>query len=257
MGNIIIERNNKTAIIRLNRPDKLNALSSAVFAELNPALHAAEADSDVSVIVLTGSGRAFAAGADIAEMQALPDFAAVNEADFISGLWEQVPTCRKPVLAAVNGFALGGGCELAMMCDIIIAAESARFAQPEIKLGTIPGAGGTQRLTRAIGKSKAMLMCLTGRMMSAHDAERAGLVAQVVADDKLEETVLALADEIAAHSLPVIRLVKEAVNATFENMLAQGVHHERRLFHATFGLADREEGMRAFVEKRPPNFLHR
>ena len=199
MGNIIIERNNKTAIIRLNRPDKLNALSSAVFAELNPALDAAEADSDVSVIVLTGSGRAFAAGADIAEMQALPDFAAVNEADFISGLWEQVPTCRKPVLAAVNGFALGGGCELAMMCDIIIAAESARFAQPEIKLGTIPGAGGTQRLTRAIGKSKAMLMCLTGRMMSAHDAERAGLVAQVVADDKLEETVLALAGFFMQH----------------------------------------------------------
>lgn len=257
MKNILVEQKERVVCIRLNRPEKLNALSSELFAELNTALDAAEGDDAVGAILLTGSGRAFAAGADIAELSGIADFAEAAAADLITGLWERVPACRKPVIAAVNGFALGGGCELAMMCDFILAAESAKFSQPEIRLGTIPGAGGTQRLTRAVGKAKAMEMTLTGRMMDAHEAERAGLVARVVADDKLEEDAWQTAATIAAYSLPVVRLAKEAVNAAFEMSLAAGVHHERRLFHATFGLADRKEGMRAFVEKRDADFQHK
>lgn len=254
---IVVERHGRVGLIRLNRPEKLNALSSAVFAELNPILAAQEADDAVGAIVLTGSGRAFAAGADIAEMQKLEDYAAVADSDFISGLWEAIPNCRKPVIAAVNGFALGGGCELAMMCDIIVAARSAQFAQPEIKLGILPGAGGTQRLTRAVGKAKAMELCLTGRMFSADEAERIGLVAAVVDDDRLLEEALAMATTIASYSLPVVRLAKEAINAAYETTLAQGIRHERRLFHSTFALADRREGMTAFVEKRAADFQHK
>ena len=256
MENILIEQKGRVILFRLNRPEKLNALSAELFSELNEALDAAEAAAEVGAIILTGSGRAFAAGADIAELGGVANFAEAAETDLITGLWERVPACRKPVIAAVNGFALGGGCELAMMCDFILAAESAKFSQPEIRLGTIPGAGGTQRLTRAVGKAKSMEMTLTGRMMDAAEAERAGLVARVLPDDKLEEDAWQTAATIASYSLPVVRLAKEAVNAAFEMPLAAGVQHERRLFHATFGLADRKEGMEAFVQKRDPAFKH-
>ena len=254
MENIVVEHKGRAALIRLNRPDKLNALSSALFAELNPALAAAEANDKIAVIVLIGMGRAFAAGADIAEMSKLQTYAEAEKADFITAAWEQIPACRKPVIAAVNGFALGGGCELAMMCDIILAGESAKFGQPEITLGFLPGAGGSQRLTRAVGKAKAMEMCLAARMISAQEAERANLVSRVVADDKLEEEALALANKIGEMSLPALRLVKEAVNAAFETPLTQGIRQERRLFYSAFGLQDRREGMAAFLQKRKPNF---
>lgn len=252
--NILTEKRGRVLLIRLNRPDKLNALNSALFADLNPVLDAAERDDETRAMVLTGVGRAFAAGADIAEMVELENYAAVADLDFISGLWERIPACRKPVIAAVNGFALGGGCELAMMCDFILAGESAQFSQPEIKIGTIPGAGGSQRMTRLIGRAKAMEMCLTGRMMGAAEAERAGLVARVVADADLVEDAMKTAAVIAGYSLPVVRLAKEAVNAAEEMSLAAGLRHERRLFHSTFGLRDRAEGMRAFVSKRAAEF---
>jgi len=255
--NILVERQERVVLIRLNRPEKLNALSGALFADLNRALDDAEADDGVSAVVLTGSAKAFAAGADIAEMDGIDDYAQVADADFITGTWERVPRCRKPVIAAVGGYALGGGCELALMCDLIIAADDAKFGQPEVKLGTIAGAGGTQRLTRAIGKSKSMEMHLTGRMMGAEEAERSGLVARVVPAADLVDEAMKTAREIAGMSLPVIRLAKEAVNVAYETALEQGVRTERRLFHSTFGLADRKEGMKAFVEKRKPDFRHR
>lgn len=257
MENILVERYERVTLIRLNRPEKLNALSSELFTELNPALDEAERDDGVGAIVIIGSGRAFAAGADIVEMTGLADYSAVADSDFITGLWERIPGCRKPTIAAVNGFALGGGCELAMMCDFILAAASAKFSQPEIKLGTIPGAGGTQRLTHLVGKAKAMELCLTGRMMDAAEAERAGLVARVVADDQLEADALETAAVIASYSLPVVRIAKESINAALEMPLAAGLRHERRLFHSTFALADRREGMTAFVEKRDADFKHK
>lgn len=255
--NILVERDGRVTLVRLNRPKKLNALSGEIFRDLNHALDEAEADDGVSAVVLTGSGKAFAAGADIAEMEGMEGFADVADADHITGTWERIPRCRKPVIAAVSGYALGGGCELAMMCDIIIAADDAKFGQPEIRLGTIAGAGGTQRLTRAIGKSKSMEMHLTGRMMGAEEAERAGLVSRVVPAADLVAEAMGVAREIAAMSLPAVRLAKEAVNAAHETTLAQGVLFERRLFHSTFGLADRKEGMAAFVAKRKPDFKHR
>ena len=256
MSCILTERRGRALLIRLNRPEKMNALSSQLLRELNAALDEGERDPEVGAVVITGNKRAFAAGADISEIAAPPDFAAAADADLITGVWERVARCRKPVIAAVAGHALGGGCELAMMCDIILAADNARFAQPEIALGTMPGAGGTQRLARAVGKSKAMEMCLTGRTMDAAEAERAGLAARVVPAEKLEEEALALAEKIAGFSLPVARMIKESVNAAFPG-LAEGVLFERRMFHATFGLDDRREGTRAFLEKRRPEFRHR
>ena len=256
MPNILSERRGRVMLIRLNRPGKLNALSAELLRELNAALDEGERDAGVGAFVLTGDRRAFAAGADIAEIAALPDFAGAADADFITGAWERIARCRKAVIAAVAGHALGGGCELAMMCDIILAADNAKFAQPEIALGTMPGAGGTQRLARAVGKSKAMEMCLTGRTMDAAEAERAGLATRVVPVDQLEEEALAMAEKIAGFSLPVVRLIKESVNAAFPG-LAEGVLFERRLFHSTFGLEDRREGTKAFLEKRPAEFRHR
>ena len=253
---ILTERRGRALLIRLNRPEKLNALSDELLRELNAALDAGERDTEVGAFVITGDKRAFAAGADIGEIAALPDFAAAADADFITGTWERVARCRKPVIAAVAGHALGGGCELAMMCDIILAADNAKFAQPEIVLGTMPGAGGTQRLARAVGKSKAMEMCLTGRAMDAAEAESSGLASRVVPVDKLEEEAMAMAEKIAGFSLPVIRLIKESVNAAFPG-LEEGIRFERRLFHSTFGLEDRREGTRAFLEKRKPEPRHR
>ena len=242
-------------VITLDRPEAINAINAQLIAELNAALDDFEADDAVRAIVLTGSERAFAAGADVKEMQA-KTFAEVTRHDFIEP-WERITRCRKPVIAAVAGYALGGGCELAMMCDTIIAAETAKFGQPEITLGTIPGAGGTQRLTRAVGKAKAMDMILTGRMMDAAEAERAGLVSRVVPADKLLEEALALAGTMAAMSMPAAAMAKEAVNRAFESTLAEGVRFERRLFQSSFATADRTEGMAAFVEKRKPNFEDR
>lgn len=256
MSDIVSRTRGRVRCIKINRPEKLNALSSPLFALLNRALDRAEADDSVGAILISGGGRAFAAGADIAEMNKIASFAEAAGGDFITGLWERIPACRKPVIAAVSGYALGGGCELAMMCDIIIASEDAKFAQPEIQLGTMPGAGGTQRMARAIGKVKTMDMCLTGRMMDAQEAERAGLVSRVVKSADLEKEALAVAEKVASFSLPVVRLIKEAVNAAYETPLAQGVKTERRLFHATFALQDRQEGMKAFVEKRRAKFKH-
>ena len=253
---VLTERRGRALLIRLNRPEKMNALSAGLLGELNAVLDAAEADPRVGAMVVTGNERAFAAGADIGDIAALPDFAAAADADFITGTWERIPSCRKVVIAAVAGHALGGGCELAMMCDIILAAENAKFAQPEIALGTMPGAGGTQRLARAAGKSKAMEMCLTGRVMDAAEAERVGLATRVVPVEKLEAEAMAMAEKIAGFSLPVVRLIKESVNAAFPG-LADGVRFERRLFHSTFGLEDRREGTQAFLEKRRPEFRHR
>ena len=252
---IVAERREGVGLITLNRPEALNALNARLIAELNAALDAFEADDAIGAIVVTGSERAFAAGADIKEMQG-KTFAEVLADDFIEP-WERITRCRKPVIAAVAGYALGGGCELAMMCDIILAAENAQFGQPEITLGTIPGSGGTQRLTRAVGKAKAMEMILTGRRIGAEEAERAGLVARVVPAAALMDEALALAGRIAALSHPVVALAKEAVNRAFEGTLGDGVRFERRLFQATFALEDRAEGMAAFAEKRKPRFRHR
>ncbi len=242
-------------LIRLNRPQALNAINAALIEELNQALDIFEADAGIGCVVVTGSAKAFAAGADIKEMQS-KTYVEAYLADFITS-WERLARFRKPAIAAVAGFALGGGCELAMMCDFIIAADTAKFGQPEIKLGIMPGAGGTQRLTRLIGKAKAMDLCLTGRMMDAAEAERAGLVARIVAADTLIETSLAVADAIASMSLPAAMLTKESVNRADETSLAEGIRFERRIFHSLFATEDQKEGMRAFVEKRPARFRNR
>ena len=254
--NILVERRGRVGVITLNRPKSLNALCDALVDDLGRALDELEADAGIGAIVLTGSEKAFAAGADIKEMKDR-GFIDVYLGDFITKGWERVAQCRKPTIAAVAGYALGGGCEVAMMCDIIIAAETAKFGQPEITIGTIPGSGGTQRLTRAVGKAKAMDMCLTGRMMDAAEAERSGLVARIVAPEKLLETALATAEKIAGHSLPIVQMAKESVNRAFETTLAEGVKFERRIFHATFGTEDQKEGMNAFTEKRKADFKHR
>ena len=254
--NIIVETHGRVGLVRLHRPQAMNALNDALMDELTAALDAFESDDAIGCIVLTGSEKAFAAGADIAAMK-LWGHMDTFKANFVTRNWERATRCRKPVIAAVAGFALGGGCELAMMCDFIIAADNARFGQPEIKLGVMPGAGGTQRLPRAIGKAKAMEMCLTGRLMDAAEAERCGLVARVVPADKLLEETLATATAIAGYSLPVAMMIKEAVNRAYESSLAEGLLFERRGFHANFGLEDQEEGMAAFLEKRPPLFKHR
>jgi enoyl-CoA hydratase len=251
--NIEIETNGHVGVITLNRPKALNALCDALVAELGHALDAFEGDENVGCIVLTGSEKAFAAGADIKEM-AEKSYMDAYLADFITVGWERVTKCRKPVIAAVAGYALGGGCELAMMCDFIIAADNAKFGQPEITIGTIPGAGGTQRLTRFVGKSKAMEMVLTGRMMDAQEAERAGLVSRVVPLDSLMDEAMKAADTISGLSRPVVMMAKESVDRAYETTLAEGVRFERRLFHSTFATADQKEGMSAFVEKRQPNF---
>jgi len=254
--NIIVETKGKVGLVTLNRPKALNALCAALIAELGQALDAFEADDNVGCIVLTGSERAFAAGADIKEM-ASKTYMDVYLADFITNGWERVTKCRKPIVAAVAGFALGGGCEVAMMCDFILAADTAKFGQPEITIGTIPGAGGTQRLTRFVGKSKAMEMCLTGRMMDAAEAERAGLVSRVVPAAELLPEALKVAEKIAGLSRPIVLMAKDAVNRAYETTLSEGVHFERRLFHSTFATEDQKEGMAAFVEKRPPGWKNR
>ncbi|WEX88373.1 enoyl-CoA hydratase [Sinorhizobium garamanticum] len=252
---LLVETRGRVGLITLNRPQALNALNSTVMRELDAAFKGFDANKDIGAIVLTGSERAFAAGADIKEMQAL-DFVDSYLGDFLGG-WERVAGARKPVIAAVSGFALGGGCELAMMCDIIIASESAKFGQPEITLGVIPGMGGSQRLTRAVGKAKAMDLVLTGRMMDAAEAERSGLVSRVVAPEKLMEEALATAEKIAAFSLPAVVMAKEAVNRSLEVTLAEGLRFERRLFQSLFATEDQKEGMAAFVGKRKAEFRHK
>ena len=254
--NILVETRGAVGLITLNRPQALNALCDALIRELGTALDEFEKNAAVGAIVLTGSEKAFAAGADSKEM-AGKTFVECYIEDFITDGWERITTCRKPIIAAVAGFALGGGCEVAMMCDTILAAESAKFGQPEITLAIIPGSGGTQRLTRAVGKAKAMEMILSGRMIDATEAERCGLVSRVVANDKLLEEAFKLADRIAAQSRPAVLAAKEAVNRAFESSLAEGVRFERRLFHALFSTEDQKEGMAAFVEKRKPQFKHR
>lgn len=252
---IIVETRGKVGLITLNRPKALNALNSQVLAELVAAVSAFGADTAIGAMVITGSEKAFAAGADIKEMQAISYVDAYVQ-DFFVG-WEEFTRARKPVIAAVAGYALGGGCELAMMCDFIIAADTARFGQPEITLGVMPGMGGSQRLTRFVGKSKAMDMCLTGRMMDAAEAERCGLVSRVVPAGDLVEEALKAAAKIADFSLPSVMMTKEAVNRAFETTLAEGLRFERRLFHSLFALDDQKEGMAAFAEKRKPNFTNR
>jgi enoyl-CoA hydratase len=254
-ANVIVETHGAVGLIRLNRPQALNALSAALMADLDAALEAFEADPAIGAIVLTGSEKAFAAGADIKEMRD-KTFAEAFLDDFISK-WERLTRVRKPVVAAVAGFALGGGCEIAMMCDFILAADTAKFGQPEIKLGVIPGAGGTQRLTRAVGKAKAMEMILTGRMMDAEEAERSGLVSRVVPAASLIEEAVKAAGSIAALSRPAVFAAKEAVNRAYETTLAEGVKFERRIFHSLFATEDQKEGMRAFAEKRPAKFANR
>ena len=251
--NILVETQAKVGLIRLNRPKALNALNDQLMDELGHALKAFDADQQIGCIVITGSEKAFAAGADIGAMASYT-YMDVYNSNYITRNWEQLRQIRKPVIAAVAGYALGGGCELAMMCDFIIAADNAKFGQPEIKLGTIPGAGGTQRLPRAVSKSKAMDMCLTARMMDAAEAERAGLVSRVVPADKLLEEAMTAATVIASMSLPTVMMIKESVNRAYESSLSDGVQYERRLFHSTFATEDQKEGMKAFVEKRLPNF---
>jgi enoyl-CoA hydratase len=253
--NIIVETKGRVGIIKLNRPNALNALNSALKAEVSQAIAAFEADANIGCMILTGSEKAFAAGADIKEM-ADKSYNDVLLGDF-AGNWDAASRARKPIIAAVAGFALGGGCEVAMQCDIIIAAENAKFGQPEIKLGVIPGIGGTQRLTRAVGKSKAMDMVLTGRMMDAAEAERSGLVTRVVPVDKLMEEAMKMAETIASMGLPSVLLAKEAVNRSFETTLSEGVRFERRVFHSLFATEDQKEGMAAFIEKRPAKFKHK
>jgi enoyl-CoA hydratase len=248
---IVVESQGAVGIIRLNRPKMLNALSFGVFREIAAAVDDLEADDKIGCIVVTGDEKAFAAGADIKEMQP-KGFIDMLSSDFASIGGDRVARCRKPTIAAVAGYALGGGCELAMMCDIVIAADTAKFGQPEITLGTIPGIGGTQRLPRAIGKSKAMDLCLTGRMMDAAEAERSGLVSRVVPADRLMEETLAAAQKIASMSHPAAAMAKEAVNRAYETTLSEGMNVERNLFHSTFALEDRSEGMAAFIEKRKP-----
>ena len=251
--NILVEIHGKVGLVTLNRPEVLNALNDRLMDELGAALLAFDADDGIHCMIVAGSDKAFAAGADIA---AMADYSYMDayKSNFIGRNWEQIRSVRKPVIAAVAGYALGGGCELAMMCDFIIAADTAKFGQPEIKLGIIPGAGGTQRLPRAISKSKAMDMCLTARMMDAQEAERAGLVSRIVPADKLKEEALVAAQAIAAMSLPMVMMAKEAVNRAYETTLSEGMQFERRLFHSTFATEDQKEGMKAFLEKRLPAF---
>jgi len=248
--NIIVETKGRVGIIRLNRPQALNALNRALIGELNQAIEIFEADAGIGCLLITGSDKAFAAGADIKEM-ADKSFIDTYLGNFAAD-WDRAARARKPVVAAVAGFALGGGCELAMHCDIVIAADTAKFGQPEIKLGVIPGIGGTQRLTRAVGKAKAMDLILTGRMMDAAEAEKSGLVARVVSAASLLEEAMKVADTIANFSLPAVLAGKEAINRAFEGALAEGVLFERRVFHALFATEDQKEGMKAFVEKRKP-----
>ena len=253
---LIVETRGSVGLIRFNRPQALNALSAKLIEELAETLERFEADPAIGAIVLTGSERAFAAGADIKEMKD-QGFVDAFTRDFITQGWERTAQCRKPVIAAVAGFALGGGCELAMMCDFIIAAETAVFGQPEITIGTIPGAGGTQRLARYVGKAKAMEMVLTGRRMDAAEAERSGLVSRVVKAEELVEEAVRTAEKIAGFSRPAVMMAKEAVNRAFETTLSEGIRFERRLFHATFATEDLKEGMAAFAEKRPAKFRNR
>ena len=252
-ANIMVESRARVGLITLNRPKALNALNDSLVDEIGAALDGFEADADIGCIVITGSEKAFAAGADIGAMAGW-NFIDVYKANYISRNWDRIARCRKPIIAAGAGFALGGGCELAMMCDMIYAADTAKFGQPEIKLGVIPGAGGTQRLPRAVSKAKAMDMCLTARFMDAQEAERAGLVARIIAADKLLEETLAAAATIAGFSLPVAMMIKESVNRAYESGLQEGLLFERRSFHSTFALADQKEGMAAFMEKRKPLF---
>jgi enoyl-CoA hydratase len=254
--NIVVETRGRVGLITLNRPKQLNALNDALMDELRDALTDFDRDDAIGAIVLLGSEKAFAAGADVSAMKDW-SYMDVYKTNFITRNWEGLRSIRKPVIAAVAGVALGGGCELAMMCDIVIAADNAKFGQPEIKLGIIPGAGGTQRLPRAIGKSKAMDLVLTGRTMDAQEAERAGLVARIVAPDKLHDEAIAVAGAICAYSLPAVMMAKEAVNRAYEGSLAEGILFERRNFHALFATEDQKEGMKAFLDKRKPTFRHR
>jgi enoyl-CoA hydratase/carnithine racemase len=251
--NIIVETRGHVGLIQLNRPNALNALNAALMRELGDALMKFDADDAIGAMVLTGSDKAFAAGADIKEMQSKTFVEAYRE-DFITAEWETLTRVRKPVIAAVAGYALGGGCELAMMCDFILAADTARFGQPEINLGVMPGAGGTQRLTRFVGKSKSMEMNLTGRFMDAEEAERSGLVSRIVPADDLIDQAVATAQRIAEKGAIAVMATKEAVNRAYETTMAEGVRFERRLFHALFATADQSEGMEAFIEKRTPTF---
>jgi enoyl-CoA hydratase len=253
---ILTEARDGIGVITFNRPKALNALNAQMIGEMGRALDAFEADDRVHVIVLTGSEKAFAAGADIKEM-ADKSFNDAYMGDFISGPWDRIDSCHKPVIAAVSGFALGGGCEMAMMCDLIIASDTAKFGQPEITLGIVPGIGGTQRLTRAVGKAKAMDMVLTGRMMGAEEAERSGLVARVVPADQLMDEVMTMAATMATFSRSTMKMAKESVRRAFETTLSEGVRYERRLFHACFATYDQKEGMKAFIEKRKPKFENR
>jgi enoyl-CoA hydratase len=252
---ILVETRGKVGLITLNRPAALNALNAMLVGELNRALDVIERDPAIGCTVITGSEKAFAAGADIKEMQSLT-YPGTYLDDFITA-WDRVGQRRKPIIAAVAGFALGGGCELAMMCDIILAADDARFGQPEIKIGVMPGAGGTQRLTRFVGKAKAMEMCLTGRMMDAAEAERSGLVSRVVPAADLLAEALKTAETIASMSLPIVMMTKESVNRAYETTLAEGIRFERRVFQAMFATADQKAGMSAFIEKRPATFENR
>ncbi|MEY2682689.1 MAG: hypothetical protein RIQ66_1250 [Pseudomonadota bacterium] len=253
---VITEVHGKVGLIRINRPEAMNALNNDVVDGISAAIDRFEADDNIGCMILTGNEKAFAAGADIGAMKDF-DYMHAYKTDFITRNWERLRTARKPVIAAVAGFALGGGCETAMACDMIFAADTAKFGQPEIKLGIIPGAGGTQRLPRAVGKAKAMDLCLTGRMMDAAEAERAGLVARVVPADQLLDEALKAAAVIAGYSLPVVMMAKESVNRAFESSLTEGLLFERRVFHATFAIEDQKEGMAAFVEKRKPTFKNR
>ena len=254
--NILVETRGRVGMITLNRPKALNALNDALMDELGDALAKFDADENIGCMVITGSDKAFAAGADIGAMKDW-SYMDVYRSEYITRNWERIRSVRKPVIAAVAGFALGGGCELSMMCDLTIAAETAKFGQPEIKLGIIPGAGGTQRLPRAVSKAKAMDLVLTARMMDAAEAERAGLVSRVVPADKLIDEALAAANQICEYSLPVVMAAKESVNRAYESTLNEGVLFERRMFHALFATEDQKEGMAAFVEKRKPKFRHR
>ncbi|SNT32799.1 short chain enoyl-CoA hydratase [Noviherbaspirillum humi] len=253
--NIIVETHERVGLVRLNRPKALNALNDQLMDELGQALATLDTDDGIGCIVLTGNEKAFAAGADIGAMASYT-FMDVYKGEYITRNWEQLRKVRKPVIAAVAGYALGGGCEVAMMCDFIIAADTAKFGQPEIKIGTMPGAGGTQRLPRAVSKAKAMDMCLTGRMMDAAEAERAGLVSRIVPAERLLEEAMAAAKTISEMSLPIAMMVKESINRAYESTLSDGVQFERRMFHGTFGTQDQKEGMKAFLEKRPPKFNH-
>ena len=253
--NILVETEDGVGVITLNRPKALNALNDPLVRELAAAIEEFENDDRIGALVITGSEKAFAAGADIKQMQPRGYMDWYLKEQF--GSWEKAAECRKPIIAAVAGFALGGGCELAMMCDFIIAAENARFGQPEIKLGVLPGLGGTQRLTRLVGKSKAMDLCLTGRMMDAAEAERSGLVSRVVANENLLQEAKSAARAIAEMSLPATMMVKESVNRAYETTLSEGIHFERRLFYSAFALEDQKEGMQAFMDKREPRWSHR